>query len=84
MLMPALCRPRLCQRKGNRIVKTVVDYRKHAEECRALARQMKGAEQRDQLLKMAGTWDALATQRERSLQLRERDSKLQSMSPHRG
>jgi hypothetical protein len=48
-------------------VKTVTEYRKNAAECRALAKQMKPGEQRDQLLKMAETWDVLAEQRERSL-----------------
>ena len=38
------------------------DYRAHAEECRALARNLQG-EQRDQLLAMAATWDSLATDR---------------------
>jgi hypothetical protein len=45
-------------------MKKVSDYRKHAEECRALARGMKQAEQREQLLAMAKTWDRLAEQRE--------------------
>lgn len=42
------------------------DYRRNAEECRKLARAM-GApdDQRDQLLRMAETWEALATERER-------------------
>ena len=38
------------------------EYREHAEECRALASQMKG-EQREQLLEMARTWDKLAEER---------------------
>ena len=45
-------------------MKTASEYRKHAEECRALAQQMTSAEQRDQLLEMARTWDALAETRE--------------------
>jgi hypothetical protein len=42
------------------------DYRRNAEECRKLARAM-GApdEQRDQLLRMAETWEALAAEREK-------------------
>jgi hypothetical protein len=32
--------------------------------CRALAKQMSLGEQRDQLLKMAETWDVLASERE--------------------
>jgi len=40
------------------------DYRKNAQECRALARRMKHVEQREQLLAMAQTWDQLAAQRD--------------------
>jgi len=43
-------------------VKKASEYRQHAEECRALAKQMQG-EQRDQLLEMARTWDRLAEER---------------------
>ena len=45
-------------------LKTVAEYRKHAEECRILAKQMPEGEQRNQLLEMARTWDNLATERE--------------------
>ena len=44
-------------------MKKASEYRKHAEECRALANQMQGGEQRDQLLEMARTWDRLADDR---------------------
>ncbi len=43
-------------------MKKASEYRQHAEECRALAASMEG-EQRDQLLEMAATWDALAADR---------------------
>jgi hypothetical protein len=43
-------------------MKKASEYRQHAAECRALARQMQG-EQRDQLLEMARTWDQLAADR---------------------
>ncbi|HEX2726492.1 MAG TPA: hypothetical protein VHN20_11790 [Beijerinckiaceae bacterium] len=46
-----------------------MDYRRHAEECRALAKQMKMGEQRDQLLKMAETWETLASERQRTLRV---------------
>jgi hypothetical protein len=46
------------------IMKTASDYRKHAEECRLLARQVPEGEQRDQLLEMARTWENLAETRE--------------------
>ena len=44
-------------------MKTASEYRQHAEECRALARNMTEGEQRDQLLEMARTWDKLAEER---------------------
>jgi hypothetical protein len=46
-------------------MKTAQEYRRYAEECRALAKQMTDIMQRDQLLMMADTWDRLAEQRER-------------------
>ncbi len=45
-------------------MKTASEYRKHAEECRILARQLPEGEQRDQLLEMARTWENLADTRE--------------------
>ena len=39
------------------------EYRKHAEECRKLARSALNAEQRQQLLAMAETWEQLAETR---------------------
>ena len=46
-------------------MKKTEDYLKHAKECRGLAKQMASGEQRDQLLKMAETWEGLAVERER-------------------
>ena len=45
-------------------MKTAAQYRKHAEECRLLARQMPEGAQREQLLEMARTWDTLVNTRE--------------------
>ena len=45
-------------------MKKASEYRKHAAECRILAKQMKQGEYRDQLLIMAETWDRLAAERE--------------------
>jgi hypothetical protein len=42
------------------------EYLKHARECRALAKQMEQGDHRDQLLKMAETWEVLASERERT------------------
>lgn len=50
---------------GPSIMKTAAEYRKHAEECRILAKQLPEGEQRDQLLEMARTWDDLARDRAR-------------------
>ena len=44
-------------------MKTASEYRAHAEECRKLARTLGGAH-RDDVLKMADTWDRLADQRQ--------------------
>jgi hypothetical protein len=45
-------------------VKKASEYRQHAHECRALAKQMPDGAQRSQLLEMARTWDALSEARE--------------------
>ena len=46
-------------------MKTAAEYRKHAEECRVLAKQVPEGEHRSQLLEMARTWDNLAADREK-------------------
>ena len=46
-------------------MKKASEYRKHAEECLALSKQVPEGEQRKQLLEMARTWNALAEDRER-------------------
>ncbi|EIM26763.1 hypothetical protein [Microvirga lotononidis] len=46
-------------------MKTAAEYRKHADECRVLAKQVPEGEQRTQLLEMARTWDNLAVDREK-------------------
>ena len=43
-------------------MKKASEYRRHAEECRSLAKGIQGP-QRDQLLAMARTWDNLAIER---------------------
>jgi hypothetical protein len=56
---PGLARsPAKNEEQGARVKKTS-DYQEHAHECRVLARKMQGR-QRDQLLKMAATWERLA------------------------
>jgi hypothetical protein len=48
-------------------VKKTEHYRKHAKECRALAKQMAAGEHKEQLLAMAETWETLANERERTM-----------------
>jgi hypothetical protein len=50
-------------------MKKASEYRQHAEECRALAQQMKEGVQREQLLKMAQNWNQMAADRERLARL---------------
>ena len=51
-------------------MKKTAEYIQHAKDCRALAKKMESGEQRDQLIKMAETWEVLATERERTLRSR--------------
>ncbi len=44
-------------------MKKASEYRRHAEECRALANAMEQGAQRNQLLEMAATWENLARDR---------------------
>jgi hypothetical protein len=46
------------------------EYRKHAQECRALARNVQNEEHKSQLLKMADAWDSFAREYERLEQSR--------------
>jgi len=41
------------------------EYRKHAAECRALARNVKNEQHRTQLLKMADAWENFAVENDR-------------------
>jgi len=65
-------------------VKKASEYRQHAQECRALARTTQTDDHRAQLLKMAETWETLATERERLLAEQDRsdtDTALASDPP---
>lgn len=46
------------------LMKVASEYRKHAEECRKLARGMPEGDAKRQLIIMAETWDRLAADRE--------------------
>jgi len=41
----------------------VEDYKRHADECRLMARNASNDDQRQGLLTMAATWESLATDR---------------------
>ena len=47
-------------------MKDASNYRQNAEQCRAIARTLSDATQRQQLLSMAEAWDDLAAERESS------------------
>jgi hypothetical protein len=49
-------------------MKKVSEYRKHAEECRELARRSKTQAQREMLLNMATAWDSLADGRAKKIE----------------
>jgi hypothetical protein len=51
-------------------MRTVAQYRRHAEECEALAKTAKSPEEREMIANMADTWRMLADQRERLIQKR--------------
>jgi hypothetical protein len=61
---------------------TVGEYRKHAAECRALARNVKNEQHRAQLLKMADAWENFAMENERGAGPRQ-TSKLETETPTR-
>jgi hypothetical protein len=50
-----------------RDLKTVTEYREHAEECRRLAQSVTSKEHKSALTSMAETWEGLARERERRL-----------------
>ena len=53
-------------------MKKAEDYRRHAEECRVMARGTTDEEQRQGLLKMAATWEGLAENREAQIDRQKR------------
>ena len=54
----------------------VEGFRKHAEECRAMASKMRNAPQREQLLFLAKQWDDLAEEREKMLKAQAKLSEI--------
>jgi hypothetical protein len=57
--------PVLFAHYGGMRMKKASEYRRHAEECRTLARNAMSDQERNQLLNMAETWTKLAEERER-------------------
>jgi hypothetical protein len=53
-------------------MRKVEEYRKHAEECRAMARRSRPPDERRMLLNMAETWDGLAVARMNQVAQRQR------------
>lgn len=49
------------------MAKTVAEYLANADECVKLAKFVQTKEQRDALLRMAATWQKLATKRQETL-----------------
>ena len=48
-------------------MKSIEEYLRHANECRALASRARTPEERETILKMAATWEDLARWREKTL-----------------
>jgi hypothetical protein len=46
----------------------VIDFRRHADECRQLARRSRSVDERAMLLDMAASWDTLAANRQRLIE----------------
>ena len=72
ILLVPICGPVNCLPSGGpcyspRAVQIVEEYRRHADECEALARKAPTEEQREQIRKIAETWRKLAADRERWL-----------------
>lgn len=64
-------------------MKKAEEYRANAEECRKLAARG-DASARDQLLKMAETWESLALDREADIARQERIKALEDGRPSAG
>ena len=48
-------------------MKTISEYRRHVEECKALLRRAKTPEEKKMIMQMAETWESLAVAREQRL-----------------
>ena len=68
---------------GESSVRKIEDYRKHAEECRAMANRAASDEHRQMLLQMVETWESLARDRAEQIACRKRIVELDSV-PNEG
>ena len=59
-------------------MKKVEDYRKHVDECRAMAGRSRSPEERQMLLNMADTWESLAVNREGQIARQKRMAAIES------
>jgi hypothetical protein len=64
-------------------MKKVEDYKRQADECRAMARATSNEEQRQGLLAMAETWDGLAANRTTQVERQKRIDALDQPSEER-
>jgi hypothetical protein len=53
-------------------MKKIEEYKEHAQECRDLARRSRTQADRDMLLNMATTWEALADGRAKTINTKNR------------
>jgi hypothetical protein len=61
-------------------MKKVEEYREHAAQCRQLARRG-DSKAREQLMRMAETWESLAVDREKQIARQERIDFLEQTPP---
>ena len=65
-------------------MKKASEYRRHAEECRQLARFADSEEHRELLSNMAATWESLADERERMVAKQPQEKPPQVETPPKG
>jgi hypothetical protein len=58
-------------------MKKVEEYRRHAEDCRQMAKRFTSPHERGTLLSMARTWESLAADREADIKRQERLAALE-------
>ena len=61
-------------------MRKVEDYKRHADECRAMARGTTNENQRQGLLRMAETWESLAKDRLAQIERQKRIGELDQLN----